>query len=55
MKIRQQKRDEQHAEEMERIKAEQTARLEEEKARIRAEILAEQAKQEKEEEADDKK
>lgn len=55
MKIRQQKRDEQHAEEMERIKAEQAARLEEEKARIRAEILAEQAKQEKEEEADDKK
>ena len=55
MKIRQQKRDEQHAEEMEKIKAEQAARLEEEKARIRAEILAEQAKQEKEEEADDKK
>ena len=50
MKIKQQKRDEQHAEDMERIKQEQQAQLEAEKARIRAEILAEQAQKEKEEE-----
>ena len=46
MKIKQQKRDEQHAEDMERIKQEQQAQLEAEKARIRAEILAEQAQKE---------
>ena len=50
MKIKQEKRDKQHAEDMERIKQEQQAQLEAEKARIRAEILAEQAQKEKEEE-----
>ena len=50
MKIKQEKRDKQHAEDMERIKQEQAAQLEAEKARIRAEILAEQAQKEKEEE-----
>jgi signal peptidase len=50
MKIKQEKRDKQHALDMERIKQEQQAQLEAEKARIRAEILAEQAQKEKEEE-----
>ena len=44
MNVRKAKSDEQHAQELEDLKARQAQMLEEEKARIRAEILAEQEK-----------
>lgn len=50
MKIKQGKREEEHAVEMEKMRQEQQRLLEEEKARIRAEILAEQARKQEEEE-----
>ena len=54
MKIKQGKREEEHAVEMEKMRQEQQRLLEEEKARIRAEILAEQARKQEEEENSNK-